>query len=194
MAEVYPLFSRPIYKTEIETNMVVLDKVEWAGNYSNSISKSQNVLDLPEHAALRAECERVLKDYHYGLMGAEEYVGIRITESWFNRTEKGQSHHRHWHPNSVYSAIVYIECDENTGHTTFITSAFDTIEFDIKEANLYNSRTWSYGAKKGDILLFPSNVEHYVTTHESDKPRITLSFNAFVQGVINKNPLTKLEL
>lgn len=194
MPEVYPLFSRPIFKTEIMTDMVVLEKIEWARNYTNEISKSTNVLDLPEHAALRGEVEKALGEYFYGVMGAQDYVKMRITESWFNRTVKGESHHRHWHPNSLYSSIVYLDGDPESGHTCFLTSNYDTIEYDIKDANLYNSRTWSYGGKKGDILIFPSNVEHYVTPYEGDKPRITLSFNTFVNGTVNNNKLTHLEL
>lgn len=194
MPELFPLFSRPIYKTSIETNMTVLEKVKWAKNYTNNISESQNVLDLPEHSALKHECEKALNDYFYNVMGAEDYVKLRITESWFNKTVNGEQHHRHWHPNSLYSAIVYIESDPNSGFTTFLTSNFDTIEYDIKNANLYNSRTWSFGGSKGDMLIFPSNVEHYVTPYEGQEPRITLSFNTFAEGVINKNNLTRLEL
>ena len=62
------------------------------------------------------------------------------------------------------------------------------------EANLYNSKSWSMPPINGEMLLFPSSVEHYVTPYTGITPRITLSFNTFVKGNINKQSLTRLSL
>ena len=44
------------------------------------------------------------------------------------------------------------------------------------------------------MILFPSNVEHMVQEYLGDTPRITLSFNSFVRGNVNTDPLTRLSL
>ena len=192
--EIYPLFSKPIYKTNIEISDLDLSNINWVQNYNNWISDNQYILDESYFQDLKNLCQKELDEYLYKVMGADPDVKIYITESWFNKTDKGQSHHRHWHPNSLYSVIVYIKGNTGSGYTNFITSSYDTIEYDILEPNLYNSRSWGFDGNQGDMLIFPSNTEHYVTPYEGEDPRITLSFNTFVKGKINKQSLTRLTL
>lgn len=191
--QLIPLFSKPMFKTAIDIKLDITP-INWIENYTNFISDSQQVLDLPEFADLRSAVEEKLKTYFYGVMNAAPECEIYITESWFNKTEKGQSHHRHWHPNSVLSGIVALSTDSNSGATVFITSSFDTIEYDINEPNLYNSKRWGINLAPGDMLIFPSSVEHLVEQYNGDNPRITLSFNTFVKGIVNRNPLTRLKI
>jgi len=191
--QVIPLFSKPMFKTAIEIKLDITP-INWIENYTNFISDNQQVLNLPEFAELRTAIEEKLYTYFYGIVNASQDCEIYITESWFNKTEKGQSHHRHWHPNSVLSGIVALSTDPTSGATVFITSAFDTIEYDINEPNLYNSKRWGINLASGDMLIFPSSVEHLVEQYNGDTPRITLSFNTFVKGVVNRNPLTQLKI
>lgn len=192
--ELWPLFSKPIFRTPIDLSNLDLSKVKWARNYNNWISENQDVLDQPDFQNLREQVYGGLSEYFYGIMNASNRVEIYITESWFNKTEKGQSHHRHWHPNSLVSGIVYIASDGTSGSTRFITSQFDTIEYNISESNIYNSRSWGIVPEVNTMMLFPSNVEHLVEEYLGDSPRITLSFNTFVKGNINVDPLTRLSL
>lgn len=182
-----------MFKTAIEIKLDITP-INWIENYTNFISDNQQVLNLPEFAELRTAIEEKLYTYFYGIVNASQDCEIYITESWFNKTEKGQSHHRHWHPNSVLSGIVALSTDPTSGATVFITSAFDTIEYDINEPNLYNSKRWGINLASGDMLIFPSSVEHLVEQYNGDTPRITLSFNTFVKGVVNRNPLTQLKI
>jgi uncharacterized protein (TIGR02466 family) len=192
--ELWPLFSKPIFRTPIDLSNLDLSKVKWARNYNNWISENQDVLDQPDFQNLREQVYGGLSEYFYGIMNARNNVEIYITESWFNKTEKGQSHHRHWHPNSLVSGIVYIASEGTSGSTRFITSQFDTIEYNISESNIYNSRSWGIVPEVNTMMLFPSNVEHLVEEYLGDSPRITLSFNTFVKGNINVDPLTRLSL
>ena len=192
--EIYPLFSKPIFKTSIDVSSFDPESIKWARNYKNSISQTQDVLSAEEHKPLLKAISAELFEFFYGAMGAKNDIEIYITESWFNKTIKGESHHRHWHPNSLYSSIVYLGGDEGSGNTTFITSQYDTIEYEIANPNIYNSRSWQFAPKVGDMLIFPSNVENLVEEYQGDNPRITLSFNTFVRGPLNSNALTRLEL
>ena len=193
--EVYPLFAKTIVRTQIDLEGTDLSKIEWSQNYQNEISNSQNVLDEPNFTKLRKECMKGINDYFHGVMKVSEDTEIYITESWFNKTSKGQTHHRHWHPNSILSAIVYMSGETGKGgNTSFITSQYDTLEFDITEANLYNSKSWSVDPAVGTMLIFPSSVEHLVQPYDGDEPRISLSFNTFVRGKLNQQTLTRLEV
>ncbi len=191
---IWPLFAKPIFKRAVDISGVDLSSVKWAKNYNNWISESQNILAEPEFKNLAESVYDGLCEYFYGVMQAKDSVEIYFTESWFNKTEKGQMHHRHWHPNSIVSGIVYLEADGTSGGTKFITSQYDTIEYGINNANIYNSRSWTVDPEVGSMVLFPSNVEHMVVEYQGEKPRITLSFNSFVRGHVNTDPLTRLSL
>ncbi len=191
---IFPLFSKPVFKRPLDLPAVDLSSIKWAKNYNNWISDDQDVLAKPEFKDL-AECVyNGICEYFYGVMQAKSDVEIYITESWFNKTEKGQTHHRHWHPNSLYSGVVYIKSSGTSGGTRFITSQYDTIEYGINDSNIYNSRSWTVDPQEGSMIIFPSNLEHMVSEYEGDSPRITLAFNTFVRGYINKDPLIKLAL
>jgi len=191
---IWPLFSKPVFKSPIELGNIDLSNVKWAQNYQNSISQSQNVLAMPEFKELSVKCLAVIKDYFYNVMMADPKVEIYITESWLNKTEPGQSHHRHWHPKSLLSAVVYLESEGDSGGIRFITSQYDLLEYQITGANIYNSKSWSLTPTPGDMLVFPSNLEHLVDQYTGSVPRISLSFNTFIRGEINASPLTKLNI
>ncbi len=190
----WPLFSKPIFKAPVDVSEIDLSNVNWAMNYQNWISDDQRIIERPEFAKLSASAFDNVCEYFYGIMQAKESVEIYFTESWLNKTEKGQTHHRHWHPNSILSGVIYLDTEGTSGCTRFITSQYDAIEYDIVGSNLYNSRSWSVQPEKGTMLLFPSNVEHLVEPYEGETPRITLAFNTFVRGTVNGSPLTRLSI
>jgi uncharacterized protein (TIGR02466 family) len=192
--ELIPLFSKPILKTEIQIDTVDLSSIKWAKNYQNWISESQDILNFEPLKQIRDEVQRVVSDYFYGIMRVSNDTEIYVTESWLNKTEKGQSHHRHWHPNSILSGVVVISSDPSSGSLRLNTSHYETIEYEIVESNLYNAKSWWFNTAPGDFILFPSSVEHLVEEYQGDIPRITLSFNTFVKGLISNSPLIKLKI
>jgi len=191
---VWPLFSKPIFKRPVDVSNVDLASIKWARNYNNWISESQQVLSQPEFSQFAENVYDGICEYFYGVMQAKTNIEIYVTESWFNKTEVGQTHHRHWHPNSLYSGIVYIDSEGSTGRTRFITSHYDTVEYDVVDSNIYNSRSWNIDPEVGTMIIFPSSVEHMVEEYLGTRPRITLSFNTFIRGDVNTSPLTRLIL
>jgi uncharacterized protein (TIGR02466 family) len=190
--ELIPLFSKPILKSKITNINVDLSTIKWAQNYQNWISESQDILSTEPFRIMLEEIGSKVADYFYGVMRVSPSTEIYITESWLNKTEKGQSHHRHWHPNSILSGVVTLAGDANSGQLKLITSQYDTLEFEVIDASVYNAKSWSFQSEPGNIIIFPSNVEHLVEPYYGEEPRITLSFNTFVKGKINSLPLTRL--
>jgi hypothetical protein len=77
----------------------------------------------------------------------------------------------------------------------FLKKIYQTIKPETKDWNLYNSETWWFTVKTGDIILFPSSLTHMVETKEGDNTRISLAFNVFIKGTIGNNKnLTELIL
>ena len=77
---------------------------------------------------------------------------------WMNFTYKGDDNPVHDHAGAL-SAIIYIQDDEDSLPTEF------------------PSINYSHKGKTGEIILFPSNLPHFVVPKETDSERITSSFN-----------------
>jgi uncharacterized protein (TIGR02466 family) len=190
----WSLFSKPLYKGDIDVGNIDYSKVEWMPNNSNWVSKDLRVLEDEQFKRIAAQATIIMHEFFHGVMSVKPGTELYFTESWLNKTEKGQSHHRHWHPNSVLSGIVYLSTSGDSGKTRFVSSDYSTFEFEANEANIYNSKTWTITPEVGKILIFPSSLEHMVDPYEGDEPRITLAFNTFVKGPISSNPLTNLSI
>ncbi len=89
----------------------------------------------------------------------------------------------------------YINADEKLDKIKFFKEDYQPIKLEIKEYNLFNSSSWWFTVKTGDIVLFPSSLTHMVETKDGDNARVSLAFNVFVEGKIGNNKgLTELIL
>ena len=112
-------------------------------------------------------------------------AGLRITQSWLNKTKPDESHHLHHHSNSYLSAVLYISCLPNDGInlSNRLYGSYNNIDFPIKVITPWNTQRVIINVKEGDLLIFPSWVPHWVDVNETkDKERISLAFNTFPVG------------
>ena len=126
-------------------------------------------------------------------------VKLEITSCWTNKTRKLQIHHRHMHPNSFMSGILYLSEDHSGGLTEFMTDNLWWNNFKwLMFGNSPNARTINqkYIPQKGKLLLFPSELQHGVTAVIDNSTRYTISFNTFFSGPISdtKKGRVRLEL
>ena len=108
------------------------------------------------------------------------------------------SHHQHTHPNSFISGVFYIKVNSGTDKITFINEIMQKREIKIEkevEFNSFNSSEWSHYVRRGELILFPSYLTHYVPPVEGESDRISLSFNVFPYGILgSEENLTHLRL
>ena len=101
----------------------------------------------------------------------------------------------HAHPNSLISGVFYINSDDKFDKIKLFKQQYETIQLEIKEWNIWNSKSWWFPVKTGDIILFPSSLTHMVENKQGDNTRISLAFNVFIKGIIGNNKdLTELML
>ena len=115
--------------------------------------------------------------------------------SWFNVNEPGSTHHRHYHPNSIISGVLYVHVPERSGQLVFISPHNNRdIVLDKKRnmtRNVFDVTSFFPVQEEGNLILFPSYVEHLVSKNESNENRYTISFNIFVKGHLgNSSELT----
>jgi len=138
---------------------------------TTSYGTLQNCLDQPELTELRTQIESALEEYceRAGL------APVDIIGSWYNTLAQGEQILRHRHPNSAVSGAVYVvmpldcECD---------------LEFWDPNNGLRmheqppRERRLKAQAQQGDLILWPSWLEHETRKNMSMTNRISISFNA----------------
>ena len=84
-----------------------------------------------------------------------------ITTSWFTHTKNDKFGNFHNHSNSMFSGVFYFT-DDNSSIKFQNFNKNTSFNIIPKEFNVFNSSSWEIKPPKGTILLFPSEVYHYV--------------------------------
>jgi uncharacterized protein (TIGR02466 family) len=196
------IFPTPVYISKLnreltkkELSFIDKTKLDVYKNEGNTTSNDNYILNKKEFKNLKEELDLRVQDYFQKVISPTDAIIPYITQSWLNYTETNQYHHKHQHPNSLVSGVFYINCHEELDKIKFFNDIYKTIKPEIKNWNLYNSESWWFTVKTGDIILFPSSLTHMVETKEGTNTRISLAFNVFIKGTVgvNKN-LTELVL
>jgi uncharacterized protein (TIGR02466 family) len=196
------IFPTPIYMSKLDRKLTPLElkfvdkhKKDFYKNDGNITSNNNYILNEKPFANIKKELDLRVKDYCNKVLSITDGVTPYITQSWLNYTETNQYHHKHAHTNSLVSGVFYINCHEKLDKIKFFKDGYKTIKPEIKTWNLYNSDSWWFPVKTGDIIMFPSSLTHMVENKEGTNTRISLAFNVFIKGTIGNNKnLTELIL
>lgn len=156
-------------------------------NEGNSTSKNSYVLNDEIMSEVKAELEKNVKFFYHNVMGADTNSDIYITQSWLNYTEKGQFHHKHRHPNSIISGVLYISVGENDA-IHLCKNELDFIKPTVKQHNDFTADTAIVPVQNVQIVMFPSYLEHKVKPSTNEATRISLAFNTFIKGTLGAGP------
>jgi uncharacterized protein (TIGR02466 family) len=196
------IFPTPIYISKLDRELTPLElkfvdknKKDFYKNDGNITSNNNYILNEKPFINIKKELDLRVQDYFDKVISPANNITPYITQSWLNYTETNQYHHKHAHPNSLVSGVFYINCHEEHDKIKFFNDIYKTIRLEIKDWNLWNSETWWFSVKTGDIILFPSSLTHMVETKQGDNTRISLAFNVFIKGTVGNNKnLTELHL
>lgn len=197
-----PLFATPLYRSNLGylpkdiSDCIKNLEFERTPIDVNFYSVNKYVLDLEELKILKNKIMEHVNFFVYEFLGVKENMKFNIENSWVNKYLKNDSSPEHFHGNSLISGVYYIEVDENTGPISFFKDKThynlwtETIRVDFKyqdkdsnrSSNFYNSQSVQFYPQKGDIVLFPSLLNHDVAPNESDTVRYSLAFNVFPRG------------
>ena len=201
-ANINGIFPTPIYISKLnreltnkELSFIDKTKLDVHKNEGNTTSNDNYILNQKAFKDLKTDLDLRVKDYFDKVICPANNITPYITQSWLNYTETNQYHHKHQHPNSLISGVFYINCHEKFDKIKFFNDTYKTIKPEIKNWNIWNSESWWFSVKTGDIILFPSSLTHMVETKEGTNTRISLAFNVFIKGTVGINKqLTELIL
>lgn len=181
--------------TKKEYEFVKKSKINLTKNVGNSTSNENYILNRKVFSNLKKELSEKVNNYFYNTLFISNKVSPYITQSWLNYTEKNQYHHKHSHPNSILSGVLYINANKENDKIKFFKSETKTIKFSVENYNIWNSENWWFPVETGYLFLFPSSLSHMVESKQGTNTRISLSFNTFVKGNLgDKKQLTELIL
>lgn len=196
------LFPTPLMKTNIGQNfskneIKFIDECEknLTINSGNKTSSNNYVLNNKNFSSLKRKFDKYIQTYFNEIIRPKNKIKPYITQSWINYTKENQYHHAHTHPNSLISGVFYIDVDNKTDKIKFFRKNENTIKIYTEDYNVFNSESWWIPVKNGDLILFPSHLQHCVELKQTKGIRKSLSFNVFVKGVLGKNEqLNELKL
>jgi uncharacterized protein (TIGR02466 family) len=201
-ANINGIFPTPIYISKLnreltnkELSFIDKTKLDVYKNEGNTTSNDNYILNQKAFKELKTDLHLKVKDYFEKVISSTDATTPYITQSWLNYTETNQYHHKHAHQNSLVSGVFYINCHEELDKIKFFKEGYQTIKPEIKDWNLWNSESWWFPVKTGDVIMFPSSLTHMVENKEGTNTRISLAFNVFIKGTIGNNKnLTELIL
>lgn len=181
---VAPTFFGPLTPEE-DSFVRNLERFEITGYLDVHGSKNKSILDAPELSRLRAGFAAYASALARDVMGFPEDNGLRITTSWANFAGRGLGHAKHHHTNSMFTGVYFLDVESSVPEIHFDNPAPNwTIEWNRTEFHVFNNKEATMPVKNGDLVIFPSWLDHYVPKNETDNTRITISFDTMLTGPI----------
>jgi uncharacterized protein (TIGR02466 family) len=102
-----------------------------------------------------------------------------ITDSWISISAPGNYERMHTHGGSYVSGVYYIKVAPESGRISF-----ETLDDNLWASARKRQENWnalSFDPVERRVILFNSQVPHYVSQNMSQIERIALSFNVTIQ-------------
>jgi hypothetical protein len=130
----------------------------------------------------------MLNNYHQTIdeFFDKEYE-LHFTDFWYNVYQNGEWQEKHDHLGSQvnpaqFSFIHFLSYDKDVHQPPNFTDPLRCMRYLSIEMDSNNcGEVYVPRVEEGDLLMFPSYLQHFVSPDKvTDKPRITISFNAIV--------------
>lgn len=190
-----PLFSVPLFHTKIgELDPMTL---AWMRNLEfpheaagHDHTADKYILEHKKFQNLKTRIKETCDYFIHEILGVQDDLDFEIQNSWLNRHTKGQDNSIHWHSNAMLSGVYYPLAKPEDGDILFKRSHLyynlfhDTVRPNFKEGydNQYNTDVYCITPVSGDLIIFPSHLEHMVIPNTNDSERYSLAFNLFARG------------
>ncbi len=197
---IHGIFPTPLIFTNIEREFTK-EELEFFDEQSKTTIKNEgNIRSLDSYlmghdpmATIKQEITSAIQMYLDEVIKPKDDVKPYITQAWLNYTSENQHHHKHAHPNSFLSGVMYINANPEKDKIIFFPESYKQIKLHPKEFSWHNAESWYFNVKPGDIVVFPSSLTHMVEQKVGTNIRTSLAFNSFLRGVIGDNKtLTEL--
>ncbi len=113
-------------------------------------------------------------------------VAIKMrAKGWANINKKGDWNAAHNHYGSNWSGVYYVQAPPKSGQLALLDPRpnIDMMDTGIEVLDMFRQIPRTIDPQEGLTVIFPSWLQHQVSTHEADLERISIAFNIkFVTG------------
>ena len=120
---------------------------------------------------------------------AKAYGNMILTDMWLNCYKSQNWQEKHIHSPGQWSGVYYVHFDPNEHKATNFYHPCETL---LATAGI-TSNTLVPWVQEGDMIIFPSWLEHAAPMNKSSKMRSTISFNFFIEEDIYEGGNTDTE-
>jgi len=151
---------------------------QWADDCGswNSVDLYNNILEEEEvFSVVLDDLGDVLNAFTKAMRMDWSNMSSVVMESWLNANPPGNVQECHTHPHCYIACVYYIHVPEDGGE--FVLDNPLSYEHDVgcSSSSPYTDKT--IDVKSGDLIMFPSNMEHHTRVNLSDEYRYSLAFN-----------------
>ncbi len=187
------LFGTPIYLNNIkiknkDINNLIDSNYERLKSNIASVTTDTYILNNEKNIVIKNIILENLNNYLYNQLKLKKNIKFKMLNSWIMKLSKNDWAVNHAHDNSFISGVLYLKTSKNSGnlilHRNKLLNVFpSSVKIEFEEFNEINSEYWCIEPKEGDIIFFPSQLEHSVTKNLTEKDRYCCSFNFYPEGV-----------
>ena len=157
----HSIFSIPIFISQIDTKKLNLKSKElkktWLSQTISNYESSENKnLDNKTGQYLLSVIHDAMHEYLEG-----RKFSMSLKDIWINVYEQNDYQETHTHPGSHFSFTIYKKIDRP--HTIFFHPVKNIIQSYYHQPFPELDHFYAPNCKQGDIIIFPSFLEHMVT-------------------------------
>jgi hypothetical protein len=144
----------------------------------DSVTTNDTFFTLQNNKNLVQKIEKIVND---ALSEIKYVVPLKMTTSWFTRVLPGKEGRNHYHVNSFWSAIFYFQ-DNNSKLVVAKELPQITVPWLTEDLGLMPAGDVGLDAKKGQMILIPGNIRHYIQENKNSTNRNSLAMNFMPSG------------
>jgi len=191
--EAFDIFAAPIYRLHYDNYDMAKACVDMVHKFESADAEpcyypfgytSFNKQNVENGNVIFSEEIRPLAEYLWGATQTIHDLNnlsgtVAYASSWLTIGRKYSYHERHHHNPHTWSGVYYAQAEEDDAEIIFYNPMMDSgwPHAESKEFNNHNSMLSTNSVKTGDVIIFPSYLEHKVDQQLHDRERITLAFN-----------------
>lgn len=194
MVEFIPLFSSPVIKIQTKPDFddIRSDFIKFCYRERENDSRGMHRSNQGGwHSELLLTQERFIKyrDFleKFIVKSFQPYIKssatLDVNSFWININGPGAINSVHNHPGSHLSGVFWVKATEYSGSLGF-SNPNDFIHYPLLQTVSEETKgTYSFSEKyffrpiEGDMVIFPSNMNHFVHENEDCEDRISIAFN-----------------
>ena len=132
-----------------------------------------------------AEIDHLVHTLDKEMLEIAQQTGLKMPKLyniWVNVNYPGSSNNMHHHIGAIFSGVYYVDADPKLKQGNISFERTDNAEYHIppsaiEKITYFTAQQSNYASSTGGLFIFPGWLKHKVGTNDSNKDRISISFN-----------------